>query len=62
MGQKASNEHRYFPIEMTLVTRAADGDDSSHPFEWIRTDRRIQLAIATVLLLAVLVIVSLLVL
>lgn len=40
----------------------ADGDDSSHPFERLRTDRRIQLALATVLLLVILAVVSLLVL
>lgn len=39
-----------------------EGDDSSHPFEMIRTDRRIRIALATVVLFAVLVIVSLLLL
>ncbi len=40
----------------------ADGDDSSHPFERIRADRRIQIALASVLLLMVLLVGSFLLL
>ncbi len=40
----------------------ADGDDSSHPFERIRADRRVQIAIASVLLLMVLLVGSFLLL
>lgn len=39
---------------------AVDRDGSSHPFERVRTDHRIQIALASMLLLVILVVVSLL--